>query len=227
MSLKLSRSTWHLRLASVASLILLTCTVQARGKPLPDLVVPNVTAPSSATPGSSISVIYTVRNQGEGNAAGSTVGCMLSGPSGTMSLGTAAVKGLQSGRSVTSSMSVTIPGGLAGGSYTLTMTADVSGAVQESSEANNTKSVPLTIVTAGSGEALLTWNPNPEPDLAGYRTHYGTASHAYTSHTDVGNVTTFTEDQLLSGFTYYFAVSAYNEGGFESAHSNEASKHIP
>jgi hypothetical protein len=43
--------------------------------------------------------------------------------------------------------------------------------------------------SASAGHLDLAWNPNPEPDLAGYRIYHGTASRDYTGWVDVGNVT--------------------------------------
>lgn len=69
----------------------------------------------------------------------------------------------------------------------------------------------------------LGWNKNPEPNIAGYKVHVGTASRTYTAHRDVGKVTTATVDKLLAGTTYYFAVTAYNTAGMQSPPSNEVS----
>jgi hypothetical protein len=57
-------------------------------------------------------------------------------------------------------------------------------------------------------------------DLGGFKVCYGSQSGAYTSATDVGNVTEFTFSSFPAG-TYYFAVRAYDTSGNESAPSNE------
>ncbi len=74
-----------------------------------------------------------------------------------------------------------------------------------------------------AGEATLSWLPNTEPDLAGYYIHYGTTSRNYSSKTDIGKQTTYTISGLGLG-TYYFAVTARDAAGNESAFSAEASK---
>jgi len=74
-----------------------------------------------------------------------------------------------------------------------------------------------------AGDAILTWDPNLEPDLAGYKVYYGTASGSYGTPIDVGNKTTYTVTGLGYG-TYYFAVKAYDTTGNLSNFSNEASK---
>jgi len=76
-----------------------------------------------------------------------------------------------------------------------------------------------------SGIATLTWDPNTETDLAGYKVYYGTASGTYTQTVDVGKVSTFTIAGLASA-KWFFAVTAYNGGGLESGFSNEVSKTI-
>jgi len=81
-------------------------------------------------------------------------------------------------------------------------------------------------IPSGSGTATLRWNLSPGPNLAGYRVHFGTASGAYGWSIDVGNVSTYQVTGLARGFTYFFALTAYNRGGHESGFSNEASKSI-
>jgi len=69
--------------------------------------------------------------------------------------------------------------------------------------------------------ATISWEPNTEPDIAGYRIYYGTAPGNYSTKIDVGNKTTALlnlKDQL----GYYFAVTAYNSSGVESNYSAEA-----
>ena len=58
-----------------------------------------------------------------------------------------------------------------------------------------------------AGDAVLTWDPNTESDLAGYNVHYGTAAGTYSVVTNAGNTTTYTVTGLGAG-TYYFAVTA-------------------
>ncbi|MBL9135107.1 MAG: tandem-95 repeat protein [Verrucomicrobiales bacterium] len=69
----------------------------------------------------------------------------------------------------------------------------------------------------------LAWDPNPEPDIAGYKVYRGSASRAYTSVDEVGNVTSFDPAGLSTGVTYYFAVTAVNLQGMESPFSDEVS----
>ncbi|MBN1671579.1 MAG: hypothetical protein JXR37_11125 [Kiritimatiellae bacterium] len=77
------------------------------------------------------------------------------------------------------------------------------------------------------------WYPNSEPDLGGYRLYWGTTSRgsatqpsqfSYASHQDVGVSATpsATVSGLDDGTTYYFALTASDTNGNESAFSAEA-----
>lgn len=84
----------------------------------------------------------------------------------------------------------------------------------------------LTPRSAHATTAGISWDPNSEPDLAGYRVHYG-ESGVYSQMVDVGRATTYTVTGLREGMTYYFSVTAYDSAGNESGYSLEASKTIP
>ena len=83
-------------------------------------------------------------------------------------------------------------------------------------------SLACTCVTAFSADVRLAWDAKTEPNLAGYKIHYGAASRSYETTIDVRNVTTYTVTQLKPG-TYYFCVTAYYTSGFETNCSNEVS----
>jgi uncharacterized repeat protein (TIGR01451 family) len=75
----------------------------------------------------------------------------------------------------------------------------------------------------GSTLIRLAWDPNTEPDLAGYLVRYGTAAQVYTDFIDVGNVTSYDVVDLPADTTFYFIVTAYDFAGNESLPSNEIS----
>ena len=77
--------------------------------------------------------------------------------------------------------------------------------------------------SAYAAQVTLSWNPNTESDLAGYRIHYGTARGSYSAPIDVRNVTVYTLIGLAPEQTYYFAATAYDSSGSESGYSNEVS----
>jgi hypothetical protein len=76
--------------------------------------------------------------------------------------------------------------------------------------------------SAFSATVTLTWNPNPESNLAGYKVQYGTAPGLHPTTIDVGKQTTYVVGGLGPG-TYYFVVLAYNTSGLQSPLSNEVS----
>ncbi len=79
----------------------------------------------------------------------------------------------------------------------------------------------LLTAPAYAGSLTITWDRNPEPDVVGYRVLYGTQSGVYTFNQPVGNVTTWTADNLTEGRIYYFAVQAVNADGLISPPSLE------
>jgi len=87
------------------------------------------------------------------------------------------------------------------------------------------------LAIAGIAQAAtvqVTWNPNTEPDLSGYKLYHGTASGQYGEPVDVGNVTGHVmEITPQHGATYYFALTAYDTSGNESGYSDEASCFVP
>ena len=70
--------------------------------------------------------------------------------------------------------------------------------------ATTTPSDPLTFT--------LVWDPVNDSTVRGYKVHFGTSSRQYDTHQDVGNVTSFVS-HVSGGYTWYFAVSAYNAAG--------------
>lgn len=64
----------------------------------------------------------------------------------------------------------------------------------------------------------VSWNPNTEPDLAGYKVHYGIEPGVYES-IDVGYLVEYDIEGLTG--PHYFAVTAYDTAGNESLYSDE------
>ncbi len=73
----------------------------------------------------------------------------------------------------------------------------------------------------------ISWNPNTETDLSGYKIYYGNASGVYTSYINVRNNTSVAIGGFFEGRTYYIAVTAYDYSGNESGYSQEVSVSIP
>jgi len=84
----------------------------------------------------------------------------------------------------------------------------------------------LSKAWAGSS-LIVSWSPNTEPDLKGYKVYFGTASRSYGPPVDVRLDTTYAVVNLTEGVTYYFAVTAYDTAGNESDYSVEVSGIAP
>jgi hypothetical protein len=81
--------------------------------------------------------------------------------------------------------------------------------------------------SAYAAQVTLAWDPNTDPDLAGYRIYYGLTNNQYSSSVDVGNRTSYTLSSLENGKTYYIAATAYDRYGDESDFSNEVVFNVP
>jgi fibronectin type 3 domain-containing protein len=77
--------------------------------------------------------------------------------------------------------------------------------------------------TAGLKSVSLDWNDNTEPDLASYNVKRSTTAGG--PYSQVANVTvsSYTDNGLTAGTTYYYVVTAVDTGAHESGISNEAS----
>jgi subtilase family serine protease len=115
----------------------------------PDLIVSLITAPASAARGTTISITDTTKNQGGGDAVASTTKLYLSTnttwDTGDISLGQRSVPGLTAGTSNAGSNSVTIPTGIAIGTYYIIAVSDDGKVVTETNETNNSKTKSITI----------------------------------------------------------------------------------
>ena len=71
----------------------------------------------------------------------------------------------------------------------------------------------------------LTWNPNSEPNLTGYKIYRSTNSGNYTKGNPYATVPTgttiYVDNSIESEVTYYYAVTAVNSYDLESSFSNE------
>ena len=85
----------------------------------------------------------------------------------------------------------------------------------------------LTASALGQGSVTLAWNPDAGNAIASYRLYQGAVSQTYTNVIAAGNVTNETVSSLVSGATYFFAVTAVGTNGLESAYSSEVSYTVP
>jgi len=72
-----------------------------------------------------------------------------------------------------------------------------------------------------SAEVTLAWDPNSEPNLAGYKVYYGFEPGKYVYTVDVGDTTTYRVLNLDEDRPIYFVATAYDASGNESDYSKE------
>ena len=82
-------------------------------------------------------------------------------------------------------------------------------------------------VPSSAASLKISWNPNTETDLAGYRVYYGTSSRDYRDTVEVGTLSEVVLDGFFEGSTYFLAVTAYDRSNNESPFSEEVSVEIP
>jgi hypothetical protein len=94
----------------------------------------------------------------------------------------------------------------------------------------------ITVAAAQAASVTLSWVPpttntdgTPVTGLSGFRVFYGTASRQYSQSISIPSptITAAVVEGLSAGTTWYFAVTAVNASGVESAYSQEASKMLP
>lgn len=72
----------------------------------------------------------------------------------------------------------------------------------------------------GAGYSVrVAWDANPEPNISGYKLHYGPTGAGVTNVLDVGHQTSGTATNLLFTTEYFFFVTAYDAFALESGPS--------
>lgn len=81
----------------------------------------------------------------------------------------------------------------------------------------------LDTLAVGLDYFTIIWQNSPIGDLAGYKVYFDSDSTGfpYSDTVDVGIDTTYTITNLITGTTYYIAVTCYDNSGEESWYSNE------
>jgi len=97
------------------------------------------------------------------------------------------------------------------------------------------QALSIAVTPGAIGAAELSWviptervDDTPLLNLAGFTLYYGIAPGLYTEEIVVDNpsINTYLIQNLDSDSTFYFAMTAYDANGIESAFSNEVSKTI-
>ena len=78
-----------------------------------------------------------------------------------------------------------------------------------------------------SAQVTIAWDANSEPEVAGYKLHYGTSAGQYPSLSDVGGQTACMLAGLQAGVAYFFAATAYDTYGNQSSYSQEVTFTVP
>jgi hypothetical protein len=81
----------------------------------------------------------------------------------------------------------------------------------------------LFAATASAASVALTWDPNKEPEVTGYKVLVGSTPGGTDQTVDVGPQVNWTFASGVAGRTYYFRVQAYTAAGLTSLSSNEVS----
>jgi len=81
----------------------------------------------------------------------------------------------------------------------------------------------LDAAILSAAQIRMTWDPNQEPNVAGYKIFYGTESQNYEISIDVGKKTDYTLTGLTAGKRYYWAIKTYDSLKKESGFSKEIS----
>jgi|GEM_PF-6088937 len=91
-----------------------------------------------------------------------------------------------------------------------------------------TYSPTALVATTGANQISLNWTAS-SGYVDGYYIYRGTQSNREYLYADVGNVTNYTDTDVINGYTYYYKVSAYTTDPFvmTSYYSNEASATLP
>ncbi len=75
------------------------------------------------------------------------------------------------------------------------------------------------LVTLAPGSVEITWQPNTEPDLAGYRLYRAVGTGPFERIAEISGIPSYSDHAVEAGRTYRYAVSAIDQSGNESDRS--------
>ncbi|MGH7595796.1 MAG: T9SS type A sorting domain-containing protein [bacterium] len=85
----------------------------------------------------------------------------------------------------------------------------------------------LAVTPVIAADLKISWQPNNEPDLAGYFVYYGVQTGFYNYRLAIGRQAEYTIRDLKPGMTYFIAVTAVDTAGNESAFSEQIRVRLP
>ena len=117
-----------------------------------------------------------------------------------------------------SSMTITVGSSTAAGTYPITVTGN-GGGVQQ------TTTVNLTVAM----QVALSWNATTSSGVAGYNAYRSTTSGGPYTKLNSGllTITSYSDQNVANGSTYYYVTTAVDTAGVESAYSNQAVATVP
>ena len=117
-----------------------------------------------------------------------------------------------------STMTITVGSTTLMGTYPITVTGTGGGIHQ-------TVTVTLTV----TAQVSLSWSPSSSPGIAGYNVYRSTVSGGpYTRmNSSLDPNTTYNDQAIQDGYTYYYVTTAVDNQGDESSYSNQASAYVP
>jgi hypothetical protein len=121
-------------------------------------------------------------------------------------------------------------------SFAVTFTPQATGSASGTlTFASNASSGPTVQSLTGTGTAppvhsvVLSWSASTSPNIASYKVYRSTTSGG--SYTPIGSVpaptTTYTDNGVADGQTYYYVTTAVNSSNEESTYSDQATAVIP
>jgi hypothetical protein len=115
-------------------------------------------------------------------------------------------------------------------SFGPTTAGNVTGSLSIASTATDSPNVEsLSGTGVGQHSVTLTWVASTSPNVTGYNAYRGTISGGpYTKlNSSLLSATTYTDQAVQAGDTYYYVTTAVDSQGVESAYSNEAMAVVP
>jgi hypothetical protein len=97
---------------------------------------------------------------------------------------------------------------------------------------DNASGSPQTVSLSGTGthDVILSWTASPSAGVVGYNVYRGATSKGESSaplNSTPINGTTYADENVTAGATYYYVVKAIGSGGLQSADSNETEATVP